>query len=656
MQKSREIFEVASPGTPKSSEWFFPAPIYPVADHPPKKIKISMRTQRFLVPIAVLCCLVLPTRASAFSFGKMLQSATKTIEHKLTGQTKESVDKKKTKVSEPASPTHSQTQSSAKPGGAGSGPSLFTGFHDAFLGFKFLPELYLSDAVLSRLTQKQIQLESQRWGDIERKQIKVDHDGNIIGKNHIPIFAFSWTDGKKDSRIRKAILRHYLGRKADWSFLNAYGYEGRLDSIIQLFLLPRDKYRDRMPEFAAQGLIPVYRDFLKAVSSRLPTGYYLRAPVTLKYDFKNKEMTFTSAYTKGSPRLSKEIDGYWGTSLPPAAGGTGTIYPASLKGMQYYAPGSDARPLTRLPKAPTDMPGIYGGRYAASGPAARWRDTIFAFGSSSDAPRVLTPRLALDRVLRLDPVKMEPAQAEKILLTLKKSTYPYPNAELQFEVTGAKTAEVYYSGKSKGRFAVLLGKVLKLTIVDHEGTPLFEVPVPLAKDVLQEKEEQQAEAAAQAKVRAKQKEAETETERAHLEKLRMACYTGEPYPWEATSACLKAAKAKVPKDSSGSIRPVGWDFLNQIGEDQRYLGLAQNAFKYELEQACSIGAMRKQRANPGVGSIQALQKDCEEKSPVALKEEKVCRATGPLDKDAQNCLQNHVDLLVNRYYGFAGNQ
>jgi hypothetical protein len=677
----------------------------------PTMDRASATASGSLTAMLVFVCLLIPAPGLAFDFGQAIKNAADSVKQHITDLTNKKVDEGEKQVEEGIDQTvegkpvpsqqggstggmsqqEQQTMSGAQqsnapasqaPATAGqhpatesavqgaqnssetapdtAGPIEYTGFHNSLLGFRFLPELYLSDAVLSLLTAKQIQLETQKWDEVDYKKTKFDPiTKKPIGENPIPTYAFAWDDAKKDDRLREAYLRHYLGLEADWSFLSSYGYEGRLDSIVQLFLLQRDKYRDRMPEFAAQELIPGYKDFLKAVSSRMPTSYFLWAPVTLKYDLQNKEMTFTSVYTKDFPRLTKDIVGYWGTPLPPAAGGIGTIYPASLKGMQYFSPGSDARPLTRLPTTPTDMPGFYGGQSAAGGPAARWRDSIFVMGSSSDAPRVLTPRLALDRVLILKPVKMEPSRAEKILLTLKKSSYPYPNAELHFEITGAEPAEEVYRGESKGRFAVLLGKVLKLSILDGEGNPLFDVPVPLARDVAQEKEQQQAEAATQAAEQARRKETETQTEKQRLEALRMACYTGEPFPWETTSACLKAAaeKAKgLPKDS-GRISPVVWEFLHSIEEDQRRISTTLRGAENKLSMGCSIGGARKANAEKlGYQEGQTLSKACKEEAPLALKAEKVCPAEEPLNKAVNSCIQNRAEMVVDKYFGFAGNQ
>lgn len=529
------------------------------------------------------------------------------------------------------------------------GPVKFTGFHNGVLGFRFLPELYMSDGVLAHLTERQIQMETQKWEEFDSRKVNRNHDGEVIGTIDIPTFTFSWEDGKRDPRIREAIIHNYLAGDADWSFLSDYGYEGRLDSIVQLFLLKRESHQNRMPEIVAQELIPVYRDFVKTAVASLPTIYYLRRSVGLRYDMQSSEMIFS--YGNDTPRLTEKIVGYFGASLPPATGGTGSLLPTTLEGYAYLPYGL----APQLSKTPTNMPGFYGGRNEQSSLGARWRETMVSFGGSSGKPSIGLPRLALDRPLILTPVKMDPSRAEKILLALKAN--PNPWIEIRFEVTGAAAGKSFVRGESMGQFAVLLGEVVNVGILDGKGNPLFDVSTPSGKTLLQEKEEQQAEAAAQAEAQERQKASETETEKQRLEKLRMACYTGEPYPWEATSACLDAAKAKVPKDSSGSIRPGGWEFLNAIEDDQRRILLPKNAFQYELGQACSIGAMRKQRsAGPGAGSSQDLQKECQENSRLALNAEKVCPASGPLNKDAQNCLHSHVEALVNKHYGFAGNQ
>ena len=517
-----------------------------------------------------------------------------------------------------------------------SGPTLFTGFYNGLLGFKFLPELYFSDAVLSYLTQQQIRWESEEWDRIDSEKTKIDRvTGKVIGENPIPTFTFTWADTKNDARLKEIYIHHFLGKDLDWSFLKNYGYDPRKKSIVQLFLLQREKYRNRMPEFAAVELSPVYREFLETILPLIPTSYILRVPVQLKYDLHRQEMSF------GTNEMMKELKrNFVFGEMPSKNRGGGMVFPRSLKGQKiYFSPPYNSV----IPKTPTSMPGTHGGIYTESGPAALWRKDITSFDTT--APKVSTPGfLALDRELKPAPVQVSPSEAEKILRAQNESQL---STELHFEIIGAQPVYWFINGKLNSKFSVLLGKVRGLGIVDATNNEVLKVPLRTVQAIENEREEQQAEAEAQAR----QKKVDAQTIKHSLEDARVACWTGQASVFEEVRGCLDEV-AKLPEATAD------WHFASAIQRDQKVLSAMGSALGHAVSQRCSMGALRAKSANSGsqnYSAQQQRQKACIEAVTLALKQEKnTCRAKEPRDKLFGQCMQHRAEVLVNKHYGLDG--
>ncbi len=539
--------------------------------------------------------------------------------------------------------THTTAGQQNRPA-ANSGPTLFTEFYNGLLGFKFLPELYLSDAVLSYLTQQQIRRESEEWATIDRMKTKFDpYTGKTIGKISIPTFTFTWADAKNNAKLKAIYIRHFLGKDLDWSFLYDYGYNPRKGQpIVQFFIFQREKYLNRMPEFATVELSPVYREFLETVLPLIPTSYILHEPVQLKYNQQRQDMSFIFYNNKNTDQMMADVKGYFG-ELTPKNRGSGKVFPPSLKEKKIYDFGYNGS----LPETSTRMPGTYKG-IDTGYVAEKWREIITSYSYSSDAPKVGAPKfLVLDRDLKLAPVHIRPSEAEKILNAQQKGPL---SAELYFEITGAKPADWFVNGKDS-KFAVLLGKVHDLRIVDAAGNEVLNVPLKTLQAIENEREKQQAEAEAQAR----QKEAKTQANQQAVADMQTACWNGHTF--DQVSGCLNDMyKRKSPEASNNRKAWIALSIGKRYAKSLKFMA---RSIDHYVKQECDFGVYKAYKGVRDYSTIQQKTSACiDAVIPAMKKEEDSCLAENrpPLAlKDGieaiQKCMYEHARVLVNKYYG-----
>jgi hypothetical protein len=344
-----------------------------------------------------------------------------------------------------------------------------------------------SPAALLPPTRMQVLAEQRAWTTIQ---------GAIDGSNpsaqaHYKLnprrkaFIYEWQT--ETARSRTDLVDVFLRTDADWSFVTREPeWDARFGAVVDAFLFSRKSVEGRDASFAAQELVPVYKQHLDAAVAKAPTKLFITLPVPAAgYDFASKSIRFLQAGTnvqqgrpyEGGTELLQSTDDprYEGLTLPPSASATANYHLfGAVQSMHRADP-------------PSSMPGV---NLNIVSPAQSWR-SYFSIGSSGSGEGENIPYvevLALDRQLRLASIPLDPARAEKIA---KASNYATMGT-----ISGL-TAKVFFDadrvelsqrniGGLKARYALLFARLQRIDIhgPDNELLTSFTsdvLPAPAAR-------------------------------------------------------------------------------------------------------------------------------------------------------------------------------
>ena len=345
-----------------------------------------------------------------------------------------------------------------------------------------------SPAALLPPTRAQVLAEQKAWQTI---QALLDHISKAPQSDQYKLnpkrktFVYEWQNEPETARAN--LVGVFLRTDADWSFVTREPqWDNRFGSIVDVFLFSRKSIEGRDASFAAQELIPAYKQHLDAAVAKAATSFVLTLGVPPSgYDFQSKSIRFlpsgtsvqqTKPYQGGIELLeSTDHPKFEGLVLPASAGSTANYHLfGAVRSMHAADP-----PLTKL-----------GSDIGHTSPTQSWR-SYFSIGSSSAGEGENIPYvevLALDRQLRLTSIPLDPARAEKIAKASHYATMGTISgltARVYFDADRVELSYRTVDGQ-KARYGLLFAKLHRIDIhgPDKELLTSFKaesLPAPAAR-------------------------------------------------------------------------------------------------------------------------------------------------------------------------------
>ena len=328
-----------------------------------------------------------------------------------------------------------------------------------------------SPAALLTPTRAQVLAEHKAWQTI---QALLDHISKVPRADRYKLnpkrktFIYEWQNANEASRAH--LVDVFLRTDADWSFVTREPeWDNRFGSIVDVFLFSRKAIDGRDATFAAQELIPVYKQHLDAAVAKAATSFVLTLGVPASgYDFESKSIKFlptgTNAqqglpYQNGTELLeSTDHPKFEGLVLPASAASTATYHLfGAVRSMHAADP-----PLTKL-----------GSDVGHTSPTQSWR-SAFSIGSSGAGEGENIPYvevLALDRQLRLTSIPLDPVRAEKIAKAANYATMGTISGltvKAYFDADRVELSHRTVDGR-KARYGVLFARLRRLDIHGPDG-------------------------------------------------------------------------------------------------------------------------------------------------------------------------------------------
>lgn len=259
---------------------------------------------------------------------------------------------------------------------------------------------YLSDKAVLESTTTLVQNEQARWQRLSQPQMQ-----RLCGGRQTELV---WASAR-DELARGALLDVLMQPAADWSFLDRETRFGLVPNhCVEVFVFPAREIADREPDFAARAVAAIYRKTLEAAVDELPKLVFVNRPLpTPRYDHAREMLVF------GEPASGSR----------PAH-----LLPWTSRAVEYLAPGqaskASSESIVRVSKSDEGLaiyglavhdnealapPGMRPKSMTERVPGEKWRQSVrFLDGSRPGA-------FALDRLLKLPSLPVEPSVAEQLL-------------------------------------------------------------------------------------------------------------------------------------------------------------------------------------------------------------------------------------------------
>ena len=341
-----------------------------------------------------------------------------------------------------AAPSPPLAQPASKPDLAAYLP--LTSYRAFVLTARDVPAVF-EDSRLIQPTTAQVSMEQTAWRRLDRLLERAGTGRWRVRQLGDPserlIYEWQTIAAERDTRRRDDLLSLFLRP------------ERQIKDVADVFLFAKTSVDDRDPRFAAQELVPVYKQHLQLAAANAETRLWLSVNLAgFDYDFQAKAIrvqaggaavgqnrsSSTDAVDLLAPTVQSDIE----SRLPPRASATANYSSlGSVSAMRQ----ADAAPAK------------------ADSPTVAWR-SFFQIGSSQDAfPMV--EWLGFDRQLRMpSAIPMDAKTAEQFV-----KRRPELSARIYFDAERVELSEQKIDRKTTRSSAVLFSKVRAIQVIDPDG-------------------------------------------------------------------------------------------------------------------------------------------------------------------------------------------
>lgn len=267
----------------------------------------------------------------------------------------------------------------------------------------------LSEDALISLTQRQIEKEQYSWESIANQNNK-----------NTPTSILEWQTlmASKPEFANGDLMRVFTDPYASWDFLNRETLYGLTPGHqVHVFMFSRDKIANKLPEFAARELYPVYRQHLAHAVAALPTAFYMVSALsTPRYDFENGEIVFDGKMTSQPNNTGvlfqpvQKIEYVAPGAKPKGAEYHTTYLNAGDPMLSVYRYNFQERQqvLEKPPARPQNLAGS-----SNAGASSGWQYNLAHIDQKTGIPSLRA--VGFDRVLTIPRLAMSQKEAEKVL-------------------------------------------------------------------------------------------------------------------------------------------------------------------------------------------------------------------------------------------------